>query len=192
MRQTTLALALLASLGSLPALAVDTNSLLNTGLSLLGGSTTPKQEAQKVADNAATAADGLLVSALSSKLGITPEQASGGAGLLLGLAQGKLSAEQNSELTAAIPELDQLLASAPQLQNNQTSSLLGAASSLLGGGNDNGLGQLGQLAQLVPGFESLGLSPEMVQQFVPVVLDVVNQQGGNALMSALQSVLLGG
>ena len=188
MRQTTLALALLASLGSLPALAVDTNSLLNTGLSLLSGSTTPKQEAQKAADNAATAADGLLVSALSSKLGITPEQASGGAGLLLGLAQGKLSAEQNSELTAAIPELDQLLASAPQLQNNQTSSLLGAASSLLGG-SDN---ELGQLAQLVPGFESLGLSPDMVQQFVPVVLDVVNQQGGNALMSALQSVLLGG
>ena len=191
MRQTTLALALLASLGSLPALAVDTNSLLNTGLSLLSGSTTPKQEAQKAADNAATAADGLLVSALSSKLGITPEQASGGAGLLLGLAQGKLSAEQNSELTAAIPELDQLLASAPQLQNNQATSLLGAASSLLGG-SDNELGQLGQLAQLVPGFESLGLSPDMVQQFVPVVLDVVNQQGGNALMSALQSVLLGG
>lgn len=187
MRLTALALTLIATLGSLPTQAADANSLLSAGASLLGGSSTPKQEA----DKAVTAAEGQLVSALSSKLGITPEQATGGAGALLGLAQGKLSAEQNKELASAIPELDQLLAAAPKSQANEASALLGQASSLLGDSAGD-LGQLGQLASLVPAFESLGLSPAMVQQFVPVVLDVVNQQGNTALMGALQSALLGG
>ena len=186
MRLTTLALTLFASLSSLPALAVDANSLLNAGASLLGGTSTPEQEVNK----ATAAAEGQLVSALSSKLGITPEQATGGAGALLGLAQGKLSAEQNKALAAAIPELDQLLAAAPQTKTSEATALLGQASSLLGDSAGD-LSGLGQLAALAPAFESLGLSPAMVQQFVPVVLDVVNQQGGSSLMAALQSALIG-
>ena len=115
MLPATLALAL-----STAVHATDANSLLKAGSALLA----PQ------ASTTATSSDavqGTLVDALTSKLGVTPAQASGGAGALLGLAQGKLSADDNSALASAIPGLDQLIGSAPKVEAsaNQASDLLG-------------------------------------------------------------------
>lgn len=184
MLPATLALAL-----STAVHATDANSLLKAGSALLAPQTSTTA-------TSSDAVDGTLVDALTSKLGVTPAQASGGAGALLGLAQGKLSADDNSALASAIPGLDQLIGSAPKVEAsaNQTGDLLGQANSLLGGGNsllgDNS--SLQTLASLAPAFEALGLDAGMAQQFLPVILEYVNQNGSEALMGALQQALLGG
>ena len=49
-----------------------------------------------------------LLSALTSQLNITPEQAVGGTGAMLGLAKNKLSGNDYSQLGNSVPGLDQL------------------------------------------------------------------------------------
>ena len=56
---------------------------------------------------AAPKAAGLL-NTLGSELKITPEQAIGGAGAMLGLAKNRLSEPQFSELSKSVPGLDQI------------------------------------------------------------------------------------
>ena len=54
-----------------------------------------------------------LVGALSKEIGATAEQAAGAAGALFGVAKSRLSADQFSQLTKAVPGMDALLAAAP-------------------------------------------------------------------------------
>lgn len=184
----TLAVTVLALTLSTAVHATDANSLLKAGSALLAP--------QASATTASDAVQGSLVDALTSKLGVTPAQASGGAGALLGLAQGKLSADDSSALATAIPGLDQIIGSAPKIDAaaTQGNDLLGQANSLLGGSNkllgDNS--SLQTLATLAPAFEALGLDASMAQQFLPVILDYVNQNGSDTLMKALQTALVGG
>jgi hypothetical protein len=49
---------------------------------------------------------------------------------------------------------------------------------------------MGNLGSLAGSFEQLGMSPDMVQKFVPVVLDYVNSEGGATAMKLLQGALL--
>ena len=41
-------------------------------------------------------------------------------------------------------------------------------------------------------FQQLGLAPDMVQKFIPVITQFVQGNGGGAVTSALQSALMGG
>ncbi len=56
-------------------------------------------------------------------------------------------------------------------------------------GGDSQLGQLGKLAQLAGVFEKLGLDPEMVMKFLPIILAFVQKKGGNSLGDLLQGAL---
>lgn len=163
--------------------AADTSNLLKAGVSLLGNQTT--QTSTKTAETTQTS----LVSALTSQLGVTEQQATGGAGALLELATKKLSASDTASLKDAIPNLDDLIAAAPDVATTSTdssSSLLGKASGLLGNNSS-----LQTLSSLAPAFEALGLDASMVQQFVPVLLQYVGDNGSSDLVSSLKSALLG-
>jgi hypothetical protein len=81
--------------------------------------------------------------------------------------------------------MDQYLSNAPQVPAAANSSLLGAASGLLG----NQTGGLGNLASLASSFQTLGMNSNMISQFVPVVMQYVQQQGGTGAMSLLQNAL---
>ena len=70
--------------------------------------------ANAVADVNSTAVQGSLTDTLVKKLGVTSEQAQGGAGALFQLAKGKLDAGQFAELSKAVPEMDSLLSAAPK------------------------------------------------------------------------------
>jgi hypothetical protein len=61
-----------------------------------------------------TAVQSSLTDTLVKKLGISSEQAQGGAGALFQLAKSKLDAGQFAELCKAVPEMDSLLSSAPK------------------------------------------------------------------------------
>lgn len=122
-----------------------------------------------------------LVNILVGQLGISPQQALGGVGSIFSAAQQRMNPGDFSLLSNSVPGMDRYLSSVPQ-QVTGSPSLLGAAGSLMGG-------QLGSLANLAGSFQSLGMNPSMVSQFVPVVLQYVQNQGGAATMNLLQRAL---
>lgn len=124
-----------------------------------------------------------LVGLLTRDLGVTEEQAAGGAGAIFGYAKERLSPGDFSKLSSAIPGLDGLLAVAPALEPE--GGVLGKAGAMLGGGEASGLARLGS------GFSKLGMAPDMASKFVPVILNYVNSSGGAALQKMLQQALMG-
>ncbi len=128
---------------------------------------------------AAPAYAGSLVEQLTSRVGVSGEQAAGGAGALFKLAKQRLSPADFVEVSDAVPDMGTLLQAAPQ-----GGGALGAASSLLGGGNS-----LGDLAGLAASFETLGMSQDLISEFVPVVLEYVETNGSRHAMELLQGVL---
>jgi hypothetical protein len=128
-----------------------------------------------------------LVGALTQQLGVTEQQATGGAGALFGLAKSKLSPDNFAQVASVVPGMEGLLQAAPT--GGGTGSMAGvapsAASSMLGKSGES----LGGLASLGGPFSQLGMSPDMIGKFVPVVLDYVGGKGGASVQSLLAGVL---
>ena len=108
-----------------------------------------------------------LTEILMQQLGVTQQQAEGGAGALFQLAKSRMPARNFSALSKSVPDMQNLLAAAP-------------ANDTLGGGGMAGL------------FRQLDLSPDMVQKFIPTIVQYVKDTGGSALATSLQSALMGG
>jgi Protein of unknown function VcgC/VcgE (DUF2780) len=114
-----------------------------------------------------------LVSKLVSSLGVTPEQATGGAGALFNMAKSKLSAEDFTKIASAVPSMDSLLSAAPEV-----------------GGLAKGLGGVGGgLAGLAGSFKTLGLSPDMAGKFAKEALSFVQSSGGDSVMKLLEGAI---
>ena len=143
--------------------------------------------AKGVTDANSTAVQGSLTDTLVKKLSISNEQAQGGAGALFQLAKSNLDAGQFAALSKAVPEMDSLLSAAPK-QSGGLSGLAGGASSALGEANN----PYGNLAGLASAFKVLNLSPDSVDEFVPVVVDYVRTKSGALTANMLQSTLYGG
>lgn len=103
-----------------------------------------------------------LTDLLTSQLSVSTEQAVGGSGALLALAQSELSDENSSELESLVPGL----------------STLTSAQSLLG--------NVESLSAVQSTFDTLGLDSSMISQFAPVILQYLNEQGASeGLLSSL-------
>ena len=124
-----------------------------------------------------------LVQMLASQLGISEEQAQGGSGLLFKMAKEKLGAGDFSQVASAVPDVENLISSAPEAGG--VLSVLGGLASSLGGG----AGQLGNLASLASGFRNLNLDSGMVGKFIPIVMSFVQSKGGDTVKSILDKVL---
>ncbi len=125
-----------------------------------------------------------IIEQLVSQLGVDEAQATGAAGLLFKLAKDQLSSGEFGQLRAAVPEIDQLIETAPDVGGERLGSL-GALASAFGGK----IGALGNLASLAEGFNDVGLDSGMVAKFLPVVLSFVQSQGGHRLRDVLAGVL---
>lgn len=127
-----------------------------------------------------------LIGGLTSNLGVSEAQASGGAGAIFGLAQQNMAPAEFSQVSDAIPGVLDLIKSAPAAGGDGAGvgGLLGGAASSIGGES------MGGLSNLAGSFQSLGMGPEMVNQFVPVVLEYVQTQGGEALRTLMQGALM--
>ncbi len=134
--------------------------------------------AQSIPTSAA-AASPELVGQLTKQLSISPTQAAGGAGTLFGLAKSRLSSADFSKVAAAVPGMGGLLKAAPQPDNS--SGLSSLAGSLPGG--------MGGMASTAASFEKLGLSPDMISKFVPIMTSYVESKGGSSTASLLSGVL---
>lgn len=125
-----------------------------------------------------------LVDLLSSQLGVSKDQASGGAGSIFNLAKKNLSGDDFSAISKAVPGIDKMTDAAPEIKEN--SAALGAVSSLLGDKSDS----LGDLAGLATAFEKLDMSGDMVGKFTPIILDYVKTNGSEHVMNLLKNALL--
>jgi hypothetical protein len=122
-----------------------------------------------------------LVGQLTKGLSITPQQATGGAGSLFGLAKSRLKPAEFGQISKVVPGMDGLLKSAPKSKSG-AAGVLGSVGSALPG-------QAGGLASVAGAFKSLGLSPEMASKFVPIMTKFVEGKGGANLGSLLGGVL---
>ena len=119
-----------------------------------------------------------------TQLNITPQQAVGGAGAMLGLAKNQLSSTDYSELAKSVPGIDKLSGGGE----------LGALAGLLGStgkaaGLDNALGNVKDTSDLNNAFSALGMDTGMIGQFAPILLQYLGQQGvGGSLLSSLGSI----
>ena len=97
----------------------------------------------------------------------------------MALAKSRLSGEEFSKVSAAVPGMNGLLKAAPALTDN--SELSSLESSLPGG--------MGRMAEVAEAFRKLGLSPEMAGKFVPVMTKFVESKGGASTASLLEKAL---
>jgi hypothetical protein len=122
-----------------------------------------------------------LIGSLVDSLGVSEQQATGGAGAVFREAKDNMSPGDYTQLLDTVPGIDSLISAAPE-----AGGLAGKASSLLGGS----AGSVKGMTALADSFGKLGLSPDMVNQFVPVILDFVQSEGGQQAMELVKNALL--
>lgn len=124
-----------------------------------------------------------LVGLLMKNLGVSQNQAAGGAGAIFNTASQNLSTEDFAKVTAALPEAQSLMDAAPVA--DEGSGALGGLSSVL----DKKKSGATSLTALAGSFSKLGLSSDMVGKFIPVVLQYAKAKGGDVVSGLLKSAL---
>jgi Protein of unknown function VcgC/VcgE (DUF2780) len=137
-------------------------------------------EAGKTAATGVPASQASLTNVLVSQLGVTQQQALGGAGAIFQAAKANMAQQAFTRLSQSIPGMSEMLAAAPQV-----SQPLSGATSMLGGAG----GAINSMTSLASSFQQLNLSPGMVNQFIPVVVDYVKNTSGQMTANLLQSAL---
>jgi len=163
------------TLATLMTLAASPVFAFNLGVAANAVSAMPTQKQQGQVQ--APEAQANLLNTLGSELNITPEQAVGGAGAMLGLARNNLSSDDYGQLTKAVPGLD-LLSGANALGG------LSGLGELLGNNSENqsalskALGNdVENRTDLDTAFKALGMDTGMIGQFAPLILQYLGQQG---------------
>lgn len=111
-----------------------------------------------------------LLGQLQDQLGVTETQAIGGTGALLQLAKSGLDSDSISALTGKAPGL---------------SGLMGRGNGL-GGGLLSGISSMNGVQSA---FSALGMDSTMIQQFVPIVMGFLGDQGASSsLLGKLQGL----
>lgn len=147
----------------------------------LGGVGQILQQGQQAVGIAQAMQSGSLTDLLMQRTGVSQAQAQGGAGALFQVAKSQMQASAFSKLSQAVPGMGSLLGAAPQ--PSALSGLAGLAG--LGGGSGS------SMLALASAFQQQGMSPGMIQQFIPVMLEYVRGSGGSGLASMLGSALVG-
>lgn len=135
-----------------------------------------------------------LISQLTSRLGVTNDQAVGAAGAIFGLAKARLSPSDFTRLSETVPGMDKLLAAAPAMPLS-----LGTPAGTSGVGDPGAVGAVGGagsigrapsgLSGLTGSFTKLGLTPDQMTQAASVVTGYVTRAGGPEIGSLLSTAL---
>jgi len=120
-----------------------------------------------------------LIEQLMDELGVTRQQAEGGAGLLLGFAQQKLDGDQFVEVADSIPAISDIIGKAPRGEIAVGRPLRVILSRLSGG--------LGGLHVLATAFDGLDLDKLQLRKFVEVLLRHFREEGGAGVEESLRA-----
>lgn len=143
------------------------------------------QQGQQAVNAAQAVQPGSLSELLMQRTGATAAQAQGGAGALFQIAKTKMSADSFTQLEQSVPGIQGMLGAVPAL--SQQGGLAGQLSSIAGASG----GTAGTLISAASAFQQQGMSPVMVQQFIPVVIDYVKAHGNEALVNSLSAAFIG-
>lgn len=124
-----------------------------------------------------------LLQEIVKQLGVSEDQAKGGAGMIFNLAKDKLAPTEFGRIAELVPGMDDLTAAAPQ--PGSVAGALGGIASAFG----QKAGHLGDMAGLISGFKSLNLDSGMVAKFIPIVLSFVKGKGGDGIGGLLEDIL---
>jgi hypothetical protein len=127
--------------------------------------------------NLVMAGDDELIGLLTKDLGITNEQAMGGAGALFNYAKEGLSSDEFDMVSKAVPDMSGYLNAIPDLGGGSSTGMLSKATQSLVG-----------MPAVTAAFEKLGLSQDMVGLFTPLLVKYVEDKGGKAVGNLLQKV----
>jgi len=113
------------------------------------------------------------------ELGVTRQQAEGGAGLLLAFAQKKLGDDPFLEVADSIPAISDIIGKAPRGEIALGRPSRTVLSRLFGG--------LGGLYVLAEAFSDLGLDKLQLRKFVEVLLRHFHEKGGARVGDSLEA-----
>ena len=131
----------------------------------------------------ALAAEAALVDLLVDQTGVTTQQAEGGAGAVFNTAKENMGVEDFSKVTTAMPEVESLMAVAPEIKKDSGS--FGGFSSMV----SKNTGSAGKMADLYSSFSELGLNKETAAKFIPIILDFAKSESGKTVYNLLKSAL---
>src|SRR5471032_1743663 len=167
-------------------LTVAASPVFAAGFSLgdVANAVSGAQGGDKAAAAAPTSQTAGLLGALTSQLNVTPEQAVGGTGAMLGLAKNKLGGGDYSQLAKDVPGLDKLSGGG---QMGALSGMLGSSGK--SAGLENALGNVKSTSDMNSAFGALGMDSGMVGKFAPVILQYLGGQGvGGPLLKSLGGI----
>ena len=170
--------------GWLDWLSNDSEEANTTQSAEVNETVAPAPAVNNKTSNTATALS--LLPMLTSQLGVTESQASGGTGALLQVAQGSLNAGQFSSLSQYIPDTDVLLAAAPAI-TGQSNSTVGGLLSMAGEYNDTAR----VMSQVSSQFEALGLDPAMIGQYITVTQSFLQSSSGQTAVDLFSKSMAG-
>ena len=125
-----------------------------------------------------------VISDLAARSGLSPDQAKKGLGAILSFIKGSVPEETFTQVSAAVPDSDQMMAAAGPHEEPSAGilgSLKGMADKLLGGGG----GATALLAKL----SSLGITAEQMQAFLPRVLEFLKGRLPESAMKQISGLL---
>jgi hypothetical protein len=125
-----------------------------------------------------------LITTLTDQLGVTQKQATGGTGAIFKYAKSKLSTDNFSTVAQALPGTDSLISAAPK--TGGSAKLPSGLKSLTGRQSKSTTA----MSSLAGSFSQLGMKPDMVGKFIPIILEYAQSKGGTAVMTLLKGVLL--
>lgn len=159
-------------------------SVSKEGSQTLENSAAAVNDAQKLLESGKQLKSGELTNLLVQRLGVTPQQAMGGAGALLQVAKTRMNPDAFAKLSQQVPDVSQLLSAVPALQPQ--SGLGGLAGKLAGLSGDS---SISTALTAVSIFQQLGMKPETMQKFVPVVVDYVRGDTSAAIADGLGAAM---
>ena len=155
-------------------------SVTKEGSQTLENGSDTLNDAQKLFESGKQLKSGELVTILVQRFDITPQQAMGGAGALLQIAKTRMNPEAFAKLSQQVPDVKQLLSAVPALKPQ--SGLGGLAGKLAGLSGDSAISTALTAVSI---FQQLGMKPEAMQKFVPVIIDYARGNTGEAIANGL-------
>jgi hypothetical protein len=125
-----------------------------------------------------------LIDMLTKNLGVSGQQAEGGAAVLFKAAKDKMGGAEFDQLLSGVPGVGDLLKKAPASGGGGLGGMLGGLASAVGG-------NAGTIAAIVGGFGKLGLTTDHAKKFVPVILEFLKAKAGPDVVAKLEKTLRG-
>ena len=130
----------------------------------------------------ATAGDDDLVSLITDDLDISSSEARGGAGAIFAYAKDNLDDDEFDRIAEGVPDMDSFLHAAPHVEDDSFFGIRDTLSEL-----DS---PVAGRSSLIDSFDELDMDRDMIDEFLPIVYDYVEDVSGERAKDILEDLFL--